>query len=187
MCCASPPSSMPSRRCSTANRRRRWRRGRPHRGERAPGRALGRDRGAHTLVPRPARAILIAGRPGAAVRHQPRGPAMPSLVRHLALLLACPLLGTPVLAETPVDVALVLAVDASGSIDPAEFQLQKEGIAGAVTHEVVLQAVTSGPNRRIAVAYVEWGSPGQAETVVNWMFVEDKASAERFARAVLAA
>jgi hypothetical protein len=112
---------------------------------------------------------------------------MPSLVRHLALLLACPLLGTPVLAETPVDVALVLAVDASGSIDPAEFQLQKEGIAGAVTHEVVLQAVTSGPNRRIAVAYVEWGSPGQAETVVNWMFVEDKASAERFARAVLAA
>src|SRR5690606_26576025 len=115
------------------------------------------------------------------------GTSMTLFARRLAVLLAGLCCAAPTLAETPVDVALVLAVDASGSIDPAEFQLQKEGIAGAVTHEVVLQAVTSGPNRRIAVAYVEWGGPGQAETVVNWMFVEDNASAERFARTVLAA
>ena len=37
-----------------------------------------------------------------------------------------------------VDVALVLTVDASGSIDPPEFQLQKEGIAGAVADPEVL-------------------------------------------------
>jgi hypothetical protein len=90
-------------------------------------------------------------------------------------------------ADTPVDIALVLAVDASGSIDADEFKLQKEGIAGAVTSEPVLSAIGSGPNRRVAIAYVEWGSPGGAATVVNWAIVEDAASAGRFASAVLVA
>jgi hypothetical protein len=112
---------------------------------------------------------------------------MTLFARRLAVFLACLCFAVPALAETPVDIALVLAVDASGSIDAAEFQLQKEGIAAAVTDAQVLSAITSGPNRRMAVAYVEWGGPGQAETVVSWMVVEDAASAGRFAAAVLAA
>lgn len=101
---------------------------------------------------------------------------------------ACRLgLGTPALAQAPVDTALVLAVDSSGSIDETEFRLQREGIAAALTSPRVLQAVAGGAFGRLAVAYVEWGSPGGAETVVGWAFVTDRASAEAAAAAIVSA
>jgi hypothetical protein len=92
-----------------------------------------------------------------------------------------------VAAQTPVDVALVLAVDASGSIDEAEFKLQKDGIALAVTDAVIVSAVQAGARRKIAIAYVEWGSPGAPRVVVDWTIIADKASAESFAATLLAA
>lgn len=88
---------------------------------------------------------------------------------------------------TPVDTALVLVVDASGSISEAEFRLQREGIAQAILDEEVLAAIQSGAWQRIAIAYVEWGSPMMAQTVVGWQLVEDGASAEAFAASVLGA
>jgi len=96
-------------------------------------------------------------------------------------------LAGPARAQTPVDTALILAVDASGSISPAEFALQREGIRQAVTDPQVLAAIRSGPFARLAIAYVEWGGPGMAQTMVGWHLVEDPAGAEAFGRAVLAA
>ena len=87
----------------------------------------------------------------------------------------------------PVDTALVLVVDASGSITGGEFRLQREGIALAVTDPSVMSAIQSGGLQRIAIAYVEWGGPMMAQTMVGWMIVEDGASADAFAAAVLAA
>jgi len=84
-----------------------------------------------------------------------------------------------------VDVALVLAVDASGSIDDAEFALQRQGIASAVTHARVLSVIQSGHQGRIAIAYVEWGGPGTARTVVDWHLIGDAAQAAGFAGKVL--
>ncbi len=113
-------------------------------------------------------------------------------LRHLVVITAI-LLGTPpglALAQTEaprVDVALVLTVDASGSIDPDEFQLQKDGIAQAVAAPEVLSAIRSGSRGRIAIAYVEWGAPGGAQTIVDWMLVGDAAEAAAFGGAVLAA
>ena len=104
----------------------------------------------------------------------------------LALLLLCFWLA-PAQAQTEVDTALVLAVDSSGSIDADEFKLQKEGIAQAITNARVLDAVRSGPNRRIAIAYVEWGGPGTAQTIVKWHVVSSQETAEEFAAAVIAA
>lgn len=89
--------------------------------------------------------------------------------------------------KAAVDVALVLAVDASGSISPAEFQLQKEGIAAAITNDEVLQAVTGGRHGRIAIAYVEWGGPANAQVVVDWMMVGDFGEATLFATTLLSA
>ena len=86
-----------------------------------------------------------------------------------------------------VDLALVLAVDASGSITPAEFQLQKEGIATAITNDEVLQAIAGGREGRIAIAYLEWGAPGDAKIGVDWMLVGNKAEAETFAATLLSA
>lgn len=86
-----------------------------------------------------------------------------------------------------VDVALVLAVDASGSITPDEFRLQKEGIAAAVTNAEVLGVITGGRHGRIAIAYVEWGGPGNAAVGVDWMLVGNQAEADSFAATVLSA
>jgi hypothetical protein len=110
---------------------------------------------------------------------------------RLALALACAIWSGAALAQDAarqrVDVALVLTVDASGSIDTPEFQLQKEGIAGAVADPEVLSTIRSGRNGRIAIAYVEWGAPGGAQVMVDWMLVQDAASAAAFGSAVLQA
>ncbi len=90
-------------------------------------------------------------------------------------------------AQVPVDVALVLAVDASGSIDDAEFLLQKQGIGLAVTNQAVLGAIAGGPFQRIAISYVEWGGPGMVQTIVDWQIIEDANSADHFAETLLAA
>lgn len=99
-----------------------------------------------------------------------------------------PLLATPLLlaAAPAVDLLLVLAVDASGSISADEFALQREGYAEALTSPPVLEAIARKP-RGIAVAMAEWGSPGGAATVVPWMRVADAAGARALAAAVMAA
>lgn len=102
-------------------------------------------------------------------------------------LLALLLMAAPAAAKDPVDVALVLAVDASGSITADEFLLQKEGIVAALTEPRTLAAIRSGVVGRIAVAYVEWGSPAAPATVVDWSLVGNADEARLFAAALLAA
>jgi hypothetical protein len=109
-------------------------------------------------------------------------------MRALLALLLVLLLPFSAQAQTAaVDTALVLIVDSSGSIDADEFKLQKEGIAQAITNSRVLDAVRSGPNRRIAIAYAEWGGPGTAQTIVNWHVVSNQETADAFASAVILA
>ena len=119
---------------------------------------------------------------------------MPSPVLRRRALLASPAIISPALAAVPaaaqaprVDLLLVLAVDASGSIDDAEFALQREGIVEALSHSAVLAAIRSGRNGAIGVAMVEWGSPGGATTVVDWQRIADQAGAEAAAQAMLEA
>jgi hypothetical protein len=76
-----------------------------------------------------------------------------------------------------VDLLLVLAIDASGSIGPEEFRLQREGCAEALLEPAVLSAIRSGPLGAIGIAMVEWGAPGAAATVVDCHRVADAASA----------
>lgn len=108
--------------------------------------------------------------------------ALPAALGAAAPQGPAPALAQPA-SDTPVDMALVLAVDASGSIDAADFRLQREGCAEAVTHPAVLAAIRGGMLGRIAVAMVEWGAPGGAETVVPWHAVADAAGAAALARA----
>lgn len=91
------------------------------------------------------------------------------------------------LAQAEVDLELVLAADGSGSIDAGELRLQREGYAEAITSPRVLDAILSGFNRRIAVAYVEWGGAESQHTIVDWTLIEDEASARAFAAALVAA
>ena len=82
-------------------------------------------------------------------------------------------------ASERVDLLLVLAADVSRSVDQAKFQLQREGYAAAISHPRVLKAITSGPNRRIAVCFVEWSGVGAQKVVIEWTLVGDAAAARR--------
>ena len=75
-----------------------------------------------------------------------------------ALLLACSVC-TPVCAQTAVDLQLVLAVDASGSVDQRRFELQMQGYVAAFRDPRVLRAIQSGATQAIAVTLVQWTGP----------------------------
>ena len=97
------------------------------------------------------------------------------LIRHcrrLRLALAGALLVVggvaPAPAQTAVDLALVLAVDASGSVDTFRFALQKRGYVAAFRHPRVLEAIRSGPNQAIAATMVQWTGPALQVQVVGW-------------------
>src|SRR5215471_342872 len=78
------------------------------------------------------------------------------------------LFAQPASAQSSVDLALVLAVDASGSVDQYRFDLQKRGYVAAFRHERVLQAIRSGPNQAIAVTMVQWTGPMMQVQVARW-------------------
>src|ERR1700759_615713 len=69
---------------------------------------------------------------------------------------------------TSVDLQLVLAVDASGSVNQYRFELQKRGYVAALRDPKVLDAIRSGMNGSIAVTMYQWtGYRLQAE-VIPW-------------------
>ena len=102
------------------------------------------------------------------------------------MLLAC-VIGSNATANPPVDLALVLAADGSGSIDDEEFLLQREGYAWAITHPKVLQVIAGGLEGAIAVAYMEWGAPESQHTIVDWHIIDGAESAAEFADLLRAA
>lgn len=80
-----------------------------------------------------------------------------------------------------VDLALVLAVDVSLSIDEGEKGLQRVGYIDAWRNKKVADAVKAGPIGKIAVTFVEWSSPYSQAVVIPWRIIEDAASAKAFA------
>ena len=87
-------------------------------------------------------------------------------------------------AQTRVDLALVLAVDASGSVDQYRFELQKQGYAGAFRSPRVLKAIRSGAAQAIAVTMVQWTGPLMQNQVIGWTVIKDEASAHAFAAVI---
>jgi hypothetical protein len=121
------------------------------------------------------------------------GETGPSSFRNRAsiALLALFLAGLPFAGGQPlragsvsVDLALVLALDCSGSVDEEEFALQMRGLADAFRRRETAAAIRKGDLQRIAVSVVHWsGSEGQA-TVLPWSVIADAADAENFASLV---
>lgn len=108
--------------------------------------------------------------------------------RVIALLGLALALGAPAAqASEPVDMLLVLAADVSRSVTEPKFRLQREGVAAAISHPDVVNAIASGPNRRIAVCFVEWASAGMQNVVVGWTVIGDDGAARRFSDRLLAA
>jgi hypothetical protein len=91
------------------------------------------------------------------------------------------LLAAPARAETEVDLALVLAVDISYSMDPEEQALQREGFAQAFRSPLVHDAIRRGVLGRIAVTYMEWAGAADQKVVVPWSVLDDLESIMAFA------
>ncbi len=106
----------------------------------------------------------------------------------LGLLLAGLLLvPTAALAAQKVDLLLVLAADVSRSVDERKFQLQRQGYVAALANQRVLEAIRSGPQGRVAVAFVEWSGEGNERVVINWTAIGDDATAKSFGDQLLEA
>jgi hypothetical protein len=84
-------------------------------------------------------------------------------------------------AESEVDLALVLAVDISNSMDPEEQELQRDGFVDAFRSPLVQDAIQAGSLGRIAVVYMEWAGSRRQTIVVPWTIIEGPASAAGFA------
>ena len=108
-----------------------------------------------------------------------------ALALALLLSVALPTAAKAQQTSGAVDLELVLAVDASGSIDEDELLLQRKGYADAFVHARVLSAIRSGYHRRIAVMFLEWAATGCERVVVDWTPISDAASAQAFAQAVM--
>jgi len=87
----------------------------------------------------------------------------------------------PARADTAVDLQLVLAVDVSRSIDEVEAELQRRGYIDAMTNPRVVDAITSGEHKRIALCYTEWAGTHYQVVVIDWSVIDSPAAARRFA------
>jgi hypothetical protein len=102
-------------------------------------------------------------------------------MRALLLALAATF-GVPHAASAgePVDAALVIAADVSGSMSTA-LTTQRGGFIDAFRSPEVADAIASGPFGRVAVTYVEWAGAHSQWVVVPWTIIETAGDAAAFA------
>ena len=84
-------------------------------------------------------------------------------------------------AAEKVDLALVLAVDCSYSVDASEFRLQIKGLADAFRRSDIHDAITAGASRRIAVTLMQWSDDKNQLLALPWTILDSPAAAQNFA------
>lgn len=122
----------------------------------------------------------------------------PSLIRNPGFVAACvrqltcvALCSLALLAGTNqgaratgqgVDLALVLAIDVSNSVDWFEYQMQKRGLAYAIQDREVVDAIQRGSLGRIAISVVQWSGARSQRVAIPWTILSDAASADGLSR-----
>ena len=91
---------------------------------------------------------------------------------------------TPARALTPVDTALVIAVDVSNSVDDARYRLQMEGIAKALEDPGVIAAITTGPEGAILFSILTWSD--RSEMTLPWVRIASAEEAKALAKRIRA-
>src|SRR5262245_23718565 len=97
-----------------------------------------------------------------------------SLLRSIAAAALLLLAAGAAQAQQKVDLQLVLAVDASGSVNMTRFELQKRGYAEAFRNPRVLDSIRSGSTGSIAVTMIQWTGPLQQVIVIPWTLIKDR-------------
>ena len=125
-----------------------------------------------------------------------RGGEVPRPALHIAVAAVIRILGAAVVGTAlslgasmslarPVDLELILAVDASLSVSLDEYLMQVRGLAAALRSPEVIAAIERVGDAGIAVAVVQWSSANQQEMSLGWTHITDGASARAFARRIV--
>ena len=117
-------------------------------------------------------------------RTLPWATALALLAHASADALAQPLETPP--QPVPVDAKIVLAVDASRSMDEVEFGVERDGYVRALRRPELIRAVTAGRLGRVAFAYFEWSGQIGDGGLVPWRIVASAADADRLAAEIAA-
>jgi Protein of unknown function (DUF1194) len=107
--------------------------------------------------------------------------------RSMLSLLSAVCLTKTAFAKTQVDLALVLAIDCSYSVDPSEYQLQMRGTGQAFLDPQVLEAVKRGPNKKIAISAFLWSDEDVRYVIVPWRLFATRADGQEIAQIFLRA
>lgn len=109
---------------------------------------------------------------------------MKKIARGLSAFLL--MISLPVSAESATcRLALALALDVSSSVDTFEYELQKEGLASALTAPEVRQAFFSAPGQTVALLIYEWSGRHQQLVRQNWVLVAEQQDLDEIAAGVL--
>lgn len=68
-------------------------------------------------------------------------------------------------AASACEVALMLAVDVSGSVDQEEYRIQMDGLAAALVDRSITNALVASEAQ---VALMQWTGTGRQTVVINW-------------------
>jgi hypothetical protein len=98
-----------------------------------------------------------------------------------ALVAACLLFTSPSARADDVDLALVLAIDVSGSVTADRWTLQRRGYARAFRSPDVAGAIASGRHGAIAVTVVTWSSADMQRQMTRWTVIDGPDAAAAFA------
>lgn len=96
-------------------------------------------------------------------------------MRQAVLSICSLLIGMPALA---CDIALVLAVDVSGSVDNTEFRIQMDGLAQGLRDPSVSEALVVG---EAAITVVQWTGTTRQAVSVPWTHVRSSEDLEKLA------
>ena len=82
---------------------------------------------------------------------------------------------------TKTDLNLIIAIDCSYSVNKAEFDLQVQGIAAALTSKEVIKAIEGGQHGQIGLSVYQWAGPENQVVVMPWTLVRNEQEARNFA------
>lgn len=143
----------------------------------------------------PAGTIGAAGAVGAADvppdrprAHKARRAAAPSTLGAavIAAAIAAGLAAgsAPGAASAGCDVALLLSIDVSGSVDAGEYRLQADGLAAALADPRIAEALVE---TEAALSLLHWSGAGMQSVVIPWRRMTTEGEVRAFAEAAIAA
>jgi Ca-activated chloride channel family protein len=99
-------------------------------------------------------------------------------MRRRSVLSAAVALALATLPARACETALLLAIDVSNSVDPAEYRLQVDGMADALLDPGVRDAILQG---EVRLSVVQWSGAAEQELSIPWTTLRTEGEIDAFA------